>query len=573
MIPPVPPHDIPESERRFFVKLAGEPGTEDWTALHSLGLSSRYTGHFGEIDFVILIPGKGIVCIEVKGGGVSQRNGNWTSRDRHGKTHDLKRSPWAQAQSAMFKLTKAVEEQFGKASPEARAPIGYLVVLPDVDCPPPCPEFGRGDVLDRTDIERPVAAKISGCPTLSASAAKLQRTLGPAPLINLRAFLRPDFDRVLTAGASLKPVEEALQGLTEEQYVFLDTLEYNEKCILVGPAGSGKTTLAIEYARRLAADGKSVLVLCFNRMLGDWLATVTSSGAKGNIEAGSLHRLLDARIRGSSFSGDFQKSRGHPKLFDELYPLYGAMAIDEVSERFDAVIIDEAQDFQSEMLVALAEIWTRDVDEAKVVLLGDYSQQSIYGTPGESLKTARERLGGAPIVSLRRNCRNTRRIATHTSLLSGFGEFELHARQPEGDAVETSFSKGPAEQQAKVAKILHDLNSEGISPADIVILGKYRLENSGLGSIDGSPWTVAEARLLQSTKDTVAYSTIHAFKGLESPVVILVDIDRIEEDEAESLLYVAMSRARARLYMCVSSSCRVDYDRKIMNSLRKIASV
>ena len=72
MLPPVPPADIPDSERRFFVKLAGEPGTEDWTAFHSLGLSSGYTGHFGEIDFVIMIPGRGVVCVEVKGGGVSR---------------------------------------------------------------------------------------------------------------------------------------------------------------------------------------------------------------------------------------------------------------------------------------------------------------------------------------------------------------------------------------------------------------------------------------------------------------------------------------------------------------------
>jgi hypothetical protein len=139
MLPPVPPTDIPDSERRIFVKLAGEPGTEDWIAFHSLGLSSSYTGHFGEIDFVIIIPGRGVVCVEVKGGGVSQRDGLWTSKDRFGVVHELKRSPFAQAKSAMFKLRKAVEERFGKSSNEVRIPFGYVVVLPDVDCPPSLP--------------------------------------------------------------------------------------------------------------------------------------------------------------------------------------------------------------------------------------------------------------------------------------------------------------------------------------------------------------------------------------------------------------------------------------------------
>jgi thymidine kinase len=567
MLPPVPPTDIPDSERRFFVKLAGEPGTEDWIAFHSLGLSSSYTGHFGEIDFVIIIPGRGVVCVEVKGGGVSQRDGLWTSKDRFGVVHELKRSPFAQAKSAMFKLRKAVEERFGKSSNEVRIPFGYVVVLPDVDCPPPCPEFGHGDVIDRNDLDKNIARLISDCPSLTAALTDRTRGLGAAPFNNLRSFFRPDFERVLAAGASLKPIEEGLKALTDEQYEALDTVELNSRCIVIGPAGSGKTTLAVEYARRLSAENKSVLLACYNRMLGEWLAKRTCAMVPGNVVAGSLHKLLEERIKASQLAQEFARHRDHPDLFSELYPLYGAMALDEANERFDAVLIDEAQDFKAETLAALADAWTRDVPSAQVVLFGDYTKQAIYGTPKDGLDVARLCLGGF-VVPLHKNCRNTRRIAVQTSHLSSFHGLKLYPNQPEGEAVETLFYKDRGEQPHQLSRIFRQLKDEGIPPDGVVVLGKYRLENSAISSLPpDSPWRLAEASLSARAKKEVAYSTIHAFKGLESAVVVLVDVDSLEEGEGEALLYVAMSRGRARLYMLMDSRCRPDFDRKISAGL------
>ncbi|WP_338501523.1 NERD domain-containing protein [Sphingomonas kaistensis] len=572
LIPPIPPADIPDSERRLFVKLAGEPGTEDWTVFHSLGLSSSYTGHFGEIDFVVVIPKRGVVCIEVKGGGVSQKDGVWRSKDRHGWTHELKRSPFAQARSAMFKLRKAVEERFGQNSAEAHVPFGYLVVLPDVDCPPPCPEFARGDVLDRHNLERPIAALIEKCPTLTAAMpGEGARAAFLAPINSLKSFFRPDFDRVRTAGASLKPVEDQLRALTDEQYDALDTVEINPRCVVIGPAGTGKTTLAVEYARRLAEQGKSVLLACYNKMLGAWLATRVQGMPGGRVVAGSLHKLLEDRIKVSQFADEFRKHRGHPDLFSELYPLYGAMALDEANERFDAVLIDEAQDFRSEALVAIANAWIRSVEGAQVVLFGDYSQQALYDTPKESLDIARSCLGACTVVPLTKNCRNTRRIAVQTSHLSGFASLKLHTGQPEGDAVETLFYSRSSDQGALLAKVFRKLKDDGIPADEVVVLGKYRLDNSDFSKLPTeSPWQLADAAFSPSPKGIVPYSTIWAYKGLEAAVVIIVDVDTLEEGEGEALLYVAMSRARVQLYMLVHRNCRATYDRKIAKGLLKV---
>ena len=124
------------AERRIFDLLEHDPDTAGWTVLHSLGLARRPTGPYGEIDFVVIVPGEGIVCLEVKGGRVSCQDGIWRTMDRYGRSTDLKKSPFAQARESMFALRRAIADHFGRRSPEATCPIGFAVVFPDVACPP-----------------------------------------------------------------------------------------------------------------------------------------------------------------------------------------------------------------------------------------------------------------------------------------------------------------------------------------------------------------------------------------------------------------------------------------------------
>ena len=84
MIPPYCDDAAPGSEKDVFRHLKEDPDTTEWTVLHSLGLARRRSGPYGEIDFVAIIPREGIVCLEVKGGGVSCRNGVWRTVDGRG---------------------------------------------------------------------------------------------------------------------------------------------------------------------------------------------------------------------------------------------------------------------------------------------------------------------------------------------------------------------------------------------------------------------------------------------------------------------------------------------------------
>jgi hypothetical protein len=570
MIPPRPGADAPDSERAVFQRLAKAPGTEDWVVFHSVGLSSAYTGHFGEIDFVILMPDRGIVCLEVKGGAISQRNGIWTTRDRSGRTHDLDPPPYRQVQNAMFKLSRAISKKFGVYSREASVPFGWMMIFPDSPAPPVSPEFVRADVIDRDDLTGRIADRISNCPTLEQSRNKLDgKTATPYVLGQIRSYIRPDFDRVLVPSAALHPIEAALRALTEEQYAFLDSVQYNPRCIVLGPAGSGKTTLALEQARRMAEDGKRVLLLCFNRLLGEWLAGAIAEVSE-NIVAGSLHKLLSDRIAQSSLAADFKASSNHKNFYDEIFPLYGLQAIEEAGERFDVVLIDEAQDFDPDVISTLGRAWTGDSSEASIVFFGDFSRQSIYWKSQDTLRKLQDRLGSAGIISLTRNCRNTRRIALQTSYLSRFDGYRNLEGQPEGNAVDVRFYRSEQDEASKFAQILNGLNREGILGKDIVILGKRRLQYWKAAMQADLPWTIVEAS--DKNSSSVSYSTIHAFKGLEAPVVILAHVDTID-DEDESLLYVSMSRARVRLYMLIDENCRKSHDQKVAAGMAKALSI
>ncbi len=211
MIPSVIDPQAPASERRVFEALRDLPETERWTVLHSLGLSNAYSGNYGEIDFVVFIPKVGIVCVEVKGGGVSHRDGVWTTRNRMGEVATLKRSPFRQAQDAMWKLRKAIEAQFGRNSPEAKCPVGWIVILPDILCPPPSTEFTRREVIDRNDLDGDLAAGIRNVPSLVSLLPRHDLKL-PSEVVQTRVlfFVRPNFDRVMIAASNIWEAERRI---------------------------------------------------------------------------------------------------------------------------------------------------------------------------------------------------------------------------------------------------------------------------------------------------------------------------------------------------------------------------
>ena len=308
MIPRVIAADTKSAaERRIFERLSGEPGMEGWTILHSLGLARRQTGPHGEIDFVVVIPEKGIICIEVKGGRVTCNEGIWQTMNRYGEVARLPKSPFMQARDAMFGLKNLIAEHFGSESDAARCPMTYVVAFPDVSGLPSSPEFERGEVIDADDLRGPLSSVLGSIAHARLGAVRRQGQ-GPNPTPKqaraLIGFLRPSFDLVPSRAVAMDRIEETLIGLTEEQYERLDELADNPRCLFRGSAGTGKTLLALEYARRADASGARVALVCYNRLLASWLGRqVHDTG----IEANTWYEILKTFIASGPTAKEFER--------------------------------------------------------------------------------------------------------------------------------------------------------------------------------------------------------------------------------------------------------------------------
>ena len=232
----IPAHIVDDktslAERKIFDLLKEDLGTKGWTILHSLELARRGERKpYGEIDFVAIIPKEGIVCLEIKGGGISCEDGKWKTTNRDGEESVLKKSPFAQSKDSMYALRYAIREHFGEGSRESQCPTGSMVVFPDTGCPPLTPEFERSDIIDSEDLRNRL---ISSC-IMNAVRKRLREfqqreeesVPTPSEAKKISKFLRPDFERVPAKGPWLEETEQELLKLTEEQYEIIDQLEDN----------------------------------------------------------------------------------------------------------------------------------------------------------------------------------------------------------------------------------------------------------------------------------------------------------------------------------------------------------
>ena len=572
MIPARVPDKTPNSEKIVFDRIRLDPETKNWIVLHSVGLAKTNRGAYGEIDFVILIPGKGLVCLEIKGGLVRCENGVWTTTNQKtNQTYELKNSPYMQAREGMFSLRAAIERKFGRLDPASLCPCSYAVVFPAVESPPQSPGEEVWESIDIRDLRHPISTKI--IQNINGARKKLtiplkSEAVSQKTISAIRQYLRADFDRLITRSSTVRQSEERLLVLTEAQYNYLDIADLNDRILIEGAAGTGKTVLAIEHARREAANSKKVLLICFNRVLARWLNSQFTDKEKELIQVASFYSLVRKIISESHYQGEFStacESENDGNIYSQLYPLYGELALTDSGAIADSLIIDEARDLINEdNLPVINLLLNGGMAGGRWAIFGDFTHQAIYAEShgkldSDSIRAMLNEYSGLYTnIPLRVNCRNTRQIGEETALLSGFDSLPYRLDHAEGLPVDYRYWKTKEEELQQLESSLLKLLNEGIIPEDIVVLCPARYENSSasmlgnvnriqvsdLGDISGEPGSC------------IIFSTIHSFKGMESPVIILCGISSIDGDEERALLYVGMSRARSHLIIVASEKLK-----------------
>lgn len=581
LIPNTLPIDAPDSEKRVFNTLKSDKNSDELIVFHSIGLSQRGRKKpYGEIDFVILIPKLGVICLEVKGGGVSCKDGEWQTINRFNNVNKLKKSPFIQVREGMASLRNAVNDRHGNLFQKCF--FCTLVVFPDVEAPPRTPEFEIDEVIDIDDLGPNIFSIIQS--KIKSQKKRMgwegMTSLSEASDVKiLTQYLRPNFELKVLRSSRIRRDVEDLVVLTEEQAQLIEGCIDNSRCLVKGAAGTGKTMMAIEAVKIKSVEKLNIGFFCYNKVFGGWLQREISSQGIQNIRVGSIYETLVDLIRNSSFYAQFCVERNEildrslNDVFEKLIPKYAIAAIQEIGDELDYLILDEGQDLIKPELLDVFDVWLRGgLRNGSWLIVGDFCHQAIYSNQDAThnlIETLEKYTSHYFNFKLTLNCRNTKNIAETTALYSGFENMPYRVNQIEGEPVNRSFCETKEVLSVKLHNQIKHLLDEGVSPSDITILSSKTFKDSIVSSI--SKYNILDisnsSTLIPDRKD-ITFSTIHSFKGLESPVVIVTDIEGIVGHYNRSLLYIAMSRASSYLSVLMNENVRLEL-KEIMSKTLK----
>lgn len=514
--------DVPSAAEKTIFRLLRLVEIDGCVALHSLNLSEHEYKICGEIDFVIVGP-PGIFVLEVKGGRVALRNGIWVFTDRYGTERRKAEGPFKQAQSATFALL----DRLRALLPHGVAPkpaFGWGVVFPDQEFNERSVEWAPEMVLDG-NVCRTAQSLETGLRRLIRYWRRKsgdRRPLKASDVSAIRRALRPEFDLVPSLALRMQNLESTHQSLTESQYRVLDMVAGNPRILCAGGAGTGKTFLAAEVARREVAAGRRVLVTCRSGILARFLAE--QPGLSNDM-------CVTAQL--------------------------GASAVEQGP--FDTVVVDEAQDIMNlEDLMMLDDLIVGGLDSGRWRMFYDANNQSgVLGSFDPEAFTLLEQSGAAR-VDLTDNCRNTRDIVEEVQRLvhADIGVSTAGAGLP----VQYTFTSSPVEAAGQLSDHLQNLLGDGVEPGHISILSPLPFEKSCVTNLAEEVRRlvrVLDAATVTLPVNGIGFSSIPQFKGLENRFVCVVDIEAVDDPPAAlSLLYVAMTRARAGLWIGFSDFLR-----------------
>lgn len=525
--------DVPYSEVRVYELL--EKLGNNFTVFHSVQWvkrGSKWKSTWKENDFLILNKSLGALVLEVKGGEIECHGGvfhqiNTATQEVSVLSPDKKNDPLSQAIDGIYHYRKVLDNIVPGLSD--RFPIEAAVW------------FSSCDIRDKIDLfplkYREVSGAVLGDEDFKKSgqaiydvfesyASKGKVDISDEEYNKVIESIASDFELITAPGARKGELDHAFLKLTNEQTGLLDYISEQKSATIQGVAGTGKTLIAKEAARRFGADGRKVLFLCFNKFLFAYLQRMYPYE---NVTYYNIHTFIAKYRPGTDTSSQEKRAAELQKIDWDLLD-------------FDDVVIDEGQDFLQEEVLYFKDYM--ELVEGHFFVFYDKNQLVTTQEVPSWIVNAECKL------LLTKNCRNTFEIA-----LTSYNVIDVPMNKKimmiNGDQTTISFVKG--EPITRLTKLLRMLTGDkyGYEYSDIVILS-LKTENESImrniNKIAGIPVT------REKSNSSVFFTTASKFKGLESRVVIIVDIDETSfSDEAtRRIFYVACSRATQYLNLFIN---------------------
>ena len=315
--------------------------------------------------------------------------------------------------------------------------------------------------------------------------------------------------------------------MLNEQIALLTYLEEQDNAIISGMAGTGKTVMAMEKAKRHAQKEEKVLVLCYNSKLRDFLK---SEYANEYIDVFNIDEFA-CYMSGLEYS-DYESLAN--KLLETIY---------ENSFPYKHIIIDEGQDFGREDIVEY-EI----VELLKSNVLNDNVNGTFYFFYDKNQmiqsKFVPKYITDADCkLTLYHNCRNTFNIAqTSLKLLKSEQKPKVLNNYVLGDTVELHIKENLEDTISTLNALIDEYKKSDCE--SIQILTCTSLNNS-----------IIKDYILDEKYKNIPITTCRKFKGLEADAIILIDVNMDLFDNNEfQVMYVGTSRAKFKLSLLANLS-------------------
>ncbi len=532
MIPSFPYGFKPEShEDEMFFSLEKLPN--DYYIFYSFKLADlisendrgliRETWKEKEIDFVIYNRDKGLMVVEAKAGQVWCDHGIW----RYGNGIEMK-DPFKQADDGRWQLKSHLEDVQDRRNPiTSRVKIQFAVWFPSISKASlnniVLPQNAdRNIILTLEDIDNPQESldRIFSYDVINDS---IQTNLSDADhKFMLDSFLCPSFNILPPKSYELDYTKKRFDAMIVDQYNILNYLEYQRNAVINGAAGTGKTLIAVEKARRHAAAGEKVLFLCFNNKLKEHLEVAYPYE---NVSYYTIDGFACKYCNVPIADYDFLQA-----LLEEC---------DEENREFpyQHVIIDEGQDFGQERMHAdtifelLEKIVLKSETGSFYIFYDKLQMIQSYEIP-KYIEDADCRL------TLYKNCRNTRQIAD-----TSFRPLKLDKKPKLFDAALSRDNPALIFCNEENAKTVLDkvINKSYVDKIDDIQIISCTAEGNSIFK----DWVSNEKYIMKNK--SVGFTTARKFKGLEADHVILVDVDAKLLEDNGMLFYVGASRAKLQL--------------------------
>ncbi len=488
----------------------------------------------GKADFIVADPERGLLLIDVCEGGVQYDPSGRRWVRLGGVTGSAPiTDPFSNAQANHDALMIRLGSH-PTATPSL--PVhGWAVAMPGIVAPPRglAAHAPAELILDRDALSQPakaIAALFDTWTRRGSAAGNASPRWWWRAVEDL--FVAPREARVLLRHRIADDRSEMV-ALTDDQVRLLEMLGRIRRQTIYGPAGTGKTVLAITKARMLAREGMKVLLTCYNKALGHHLRDTLAD--EPGIRAAHFHELCwqVARLDEREVETPSQ-SAARARFFDVDLPQLLVERLADEPLSFDALVVDEGQDFLPG--------WWPVLDR----LCGDQSDAIRYTfyDDGQRLRAdAAEVPGREGALVLRTNWRNTRSIHRHLA------EIEPRAAEADcaaPDGVPVAFEPLKPSRRHALRRVLTNLiDAGGVAPADIVILTGRSAARSQTMQVEQPV-----GRHILTAEDEpgrVRVRGVQAFKGMEAPVVVLTELNHYTAEKAQRLYYVGASRAMNHL--------------------------